>query len=202
MIGYDAFLARGAAAAARRGPPRRHRHRLLRRGHRHRSLRGRTGAACSRAARCASRPASARRARATSPCFAQIVAEQLGVDVARRRGGHRRHRPVRLGRRHLRQPRRGGRRQRGARGGDVGAAEGPAGSPPSISSAPRRTWCWRTARCRVVGVAGARRSRSASWPQRANPLRGAVTAGHRAGAGGDRAISARNAARPPAACTP
>ena len=36
-----AVRARGAAAAARRGPPRRHRHRLLRRGHRHRPVRRR-----------------------------------------------------------------------------------------------------------------------------------------------------------------
>ena len=49
--------------------------------------------------------------------FAQIVADQLGVAIARRRGDHRRHRPVLLGRRHLRQPRRGGRRQRRARRG-------------------------------------------------------------------------------------
>ncbi len=48
--------------------------------------------------------------------FAQIAADQLGVDVARRRRGHRRHRPVLLGRRHLREPRRGRRRQRRQRG--------------------------------------------------------------------------------------
>ena len=47
--------------------------------------------------------------------FAQIAADQLGVDVTRRRCRHRRYRPVLLGRRHLCQPRRGRRRQCGQR---------------------------------------------------------------------------------------
>jgi CO/xanthine dehydrogenase Mo-binding subunit len=55
--------------------------------------------------------------------FAQIVADQVGVDVS---DGHRRHRPVLLGRRHLREPRRGGGGQRRPRGRQGSAAEDPA----------------------------------------------------------------------------
>ncbi len=46
--------------------------------------------------------------------FAQVVGGPARRGRARRRGDDRRHRPVRLGRRHLRQPRRRGGRQRGA----------------------------------------------------------------------------------------
>ncbi len=100
--------------------------------------------------------------------FAQIAADQLGVEVARRRCGDRRHRSVLLGRRHLRQPRRGGGGQRRQRSGEGGAAEDPASSPPSISNAPRRIWRSPTARSRSSAFP-ARRSRSARW--RSRPIR-------------------------------
>ena len=72
--------------------------------------------------------------------FAQIAADQLGVDVTQRRRGDRRHRPVLLGRRHLRQPRRGGRRQRRQRSGQGRAPEDPAARRRACSNAPRKIW--------------------------------------------------------------
>ena len=58
---------RGAAAATRAGPSRRHRRRLLCRGYRHRPLRRRQGPGAGQRQGRASRPASARKGRGTSP---------------------------------------------------------------------------------------------------------------------------------------
>ncbi len=103
---------------------------------------------------------------------------------ARRRRGHRRHRPVLLGRRHLREPRRGGRRQRHPRGGDGGAREDPHASPPSISSAPRRTSSSPTARCASPACpASAIRLGELAAEGQSDARRG--RARHRAGSRGD-----------------
>ena len=118
MIGYERFLREEQPRLRAQGPAcvgigvv------VLRRRHRHRPLRGRQGAGADQ--RQGERGHRRRHAGpgALHQSFAQIVADQLGVDVSRRRGGHRRHRPVLLGRRHLREPRRGRRRQRRPRGG-------------------------------------------------------------------------------------
>ena len=57
--------------------------------------------------------------------FAQVAADQLGVIGSRHRHRHRRYRSVLLGRRHLREPRRGGCRQCRQRGGQSRPAENP-----------------------------------------------------------------------------
>ena len=100
--------------------------------------------------------------------FAQIVADQLGVEVARRRCRHRRYRSVLLGRRHLRQPRRGGRRQRRQRSGQGGAAENP--------EARRRAFRMRRGRPRDrqrrgLGRRRSRPGRSSSARWRSRPIR-------------------------------
>ncbi len=122
--------------------------------------------------------------------FAQIVADQLGVDVARRRRRHRRHRSVLLGRRHLREPRRGGRRQRRQRGREGGAEEDPEARGRAFRMRRGRP---RDRRRRGLDRRRARtmRSSSASSRCRANPMRGAVAARHRARARSDAATSVR-----------
>ena len=178
MIGYEQFLARGAAAAARRragtsgiGVV------VLRRGHRHRPLRRRASAGAGRAARCSVATGIGTQGQGHFTVFAQIVAEQLGVDVARRRRRHRRHRPVPLGRRHLRQPRRGGRRQRRPRSGEGGAREDPARSPAEHFECAEEDLELADGRVAVVGVPGRAISARRAGACKANPLRGAVQPG-------------------------
>ena len=133
------------------------------------------GSRSSRAARCAWPPASARRARAISPAFAQIVADQLGVDVAAVQVDDRRHARVPLGHRHLRQPRRRRGRQRLSRGRAWRCARRSSRWRPACSArrseprAGRRHGARRRQPTRAIALG--------ELAARANPLRGAVTPG-------------------------
>ena len=106
-----------------------------------------------------------------------------------------------LGHRHLRQPRRGGRRQRGPRGGEGGARRRRCGSRRWSSGRQRTTSSWPTAsrgsRARRPAAIAARRAGAAgqSAARRGRPR--APSRGSRR-----RATSAPNAAPPPPACTP
>ena len=94
------------------------------------------------------------RARATRPMFAQIAADELGVDVADVAGHDRRHAPVRLRRRHVREPLGGRRRQRGPRGGGHGAPPGAGAGRAGARGRPRRHRAGR----RASRASGARRA--------------------------------------------
>ena len=95
----------------------------------------------------------------------------------RRAGRHRRHARVPLGHRHVRQPRRGGRRQRVPCGRARRCARRFSRSPAQLLGAPADAARARR-RARVGrGATGRGASRSASWPRKANPLRGAVRPG-------------------------
>ena len=114
---------RGAAAAARRGAARRDRRRRLRRGHRHRAVRGGAGAGADE------RQGHRRHRHRHAGAGALHGARPDRRAAARRRGGgrrrgHRRQRSVPLGDRHLRQPRRGGGGQCHERSGEGRAREG------------------------------------------------------------------------------
>ena len=67
-IGYESFVREEQSRLRAEGQARRHRHRLLRRGHGDRAVRGRAGDGRAERHSCMSRPASARRGRDTSRC--------------------------------------------------------------------------------------------------------------------------------------
>ena len=120
IIGYDAFLRDEQPRLRAEGTEGRRRHRLLRRGHGHRSVRGR--ARHRRTER--DRARRDRRRHAGPGALHRARADRGGCARRRRRRRarrHRRHARVSLGHGHVRQPRRGRRRQRVSRGGDVGA---------------------------------------------------------------------------------
>ena len=111
MIGY-ARVSRAPGGRARRGP-------LSRPGRRRATSRARASArtrartcASSRAARSSSRPASRRTGRATRRRSPRSPRRRSDAIAGRRHGRDRRHRPVQLGRRHVREPRAGHERQR------------------------------------------------------------------------------------------
>ena len=163
-----AVPAREQAAAARRGPARRRRHRLLRRGHRHRSVRRR--ARHGRAERHGAR--RDRRRHAGTGALHRLRADR-GRRARRgrqgRHGRHRRHARVPVGHRHVRQPRRGRRRQRVSRRRAAGAREDPGAGRASCSKRAGR----QLGAARTAGRSSATRptagSRSAIW--RARPIR-------------------------------
>ncbi len=80
--------------------------------------------------------------------LAQIAADQLGVEVDDVRRGHRRHRPVPLGHRHLRQPRRRRRRQRHPTRRRRACARSDPSGRRAPGSAPRTRSSWPAAKRR------------------------------------------------------
>ena len=109
--------------------------------------------------------------------FAQIVADVLGVDVTDVRVDHRRHARVPVGHRHVREPRRGRRRQRVPCRGDARCAEKILDARQRRCSTCRRTRSSsRAAACSCRGSAE-RGLTLGELAGKANPLRGAVRPG-------------------------
>ena len=136
------------------------------------------GSRSSRAARCACATGVGTQGQGHFTVFAQIVADVLGVRRRGRAGRHRRHARVPLGHRHVREPRRGGGRQRLPRRRDGGAREDPRPREPRAERAAEKTLELDGGRVNVRRSASDRgSSRSASSPGKANPLRGAVRPG-------------------------
>ena len=138
LVGYERFVREEQPRLRAEGKQRRHRRRLLRRGHRDRAVRGGEGAGADE--RQGVRP---HRHRHAGPgALHQLRADRRRPGRRRRRrgrGDHRRHRPVLLGRRHVREPRRGGGGERGEPGCGRGTAEDPRARRRSTSSARRPT---------------------------------------------------------------
>ncbi len=151
LVGWDDFAAYRAQARAR-GAPGRDRHRLLRRGHRRRPVRGRRTSRSRPAGRVNVATGLTTQGQGHQTIFAQIVADELGVPIedVHVTTGDTRRMAVRRG--HVRLARRGDVGQRGGAGGPGGARQGAADRRRRAGGVDPTTSRSSTASCSVKGA--------------------------------------------------
>ena len=166
MIGWDDF-ARAAGAGGRAGPAAGHRDRLLRRGNRPGTVRGRAHPGADR---------RQRRGGDRADLAGAGPPDGVRADRRRRAGGavrdgpghHRRHPSFRLRGRHFRLPGRGDVRVGGGAGGPLGEGQGAAGRRRRAGMLSRTTWRSSTgwSRSRAIPPRPSRWARSRCCPTR------------------------------------